>query len=171
MNSRITNPQPRYHDRFAELRLSELNPTEKESLIALAISIVTTRHRRGSALESPNAARTYLQLKCADYQREVFGCLFLDTRHRVLDWAELFLGTIDSATVHPRVVVQRALEVNAAAAVIYHNHPSGVAEPSAADQAITRRLVDALALVDVRVLDHLVVGHEQCTSMAELGML
>ena len=88
-----------------------------------------------------------------------------------MEWAELFLGTIDSATVHPRVVVQRALEVNAAAAVIYHNHPSGVAEPSAADHAITRRLVDALALVDVRVLDHLVVGHGQCTSMAEWGML
>ena len=171
MNNRLNNDQRQTSDRFAQLRLSELNPTEKETLLALALSMVASRHRRGSALESPNAARTYLQLKCADYQREVFGCLFLDTRHRILEWAELFLGTIDSATVHPRVVVQRALEVNAAAAVIYHNHPSGVAEPSAADHAITRRLVDALALVDVRVLDHLVVGHEQCTSMAELGML
>ena len=159
------------HDRFADLKASDLTEQEKRTVIELALSVLAARHRRGRALESPKAARSYLQLKCADYEREVFGCLFLDTRHRVLEWAELFAGSIDSATVHPRVVVQRALAVNAAAVVIFHNHPSGVAEPSAADQSITRRLVDALALVDVRVLDHLVVGHEACTSMAELGLL
>ena len=158
-------------DRFSDLKPSDLNPTEKETLIALALSVLAARHRRGRVLETPNAARSYLQLKCADYATEVFGCLFLDTRHRVVERAELFHGTIDSATVYPRVVVQRALAVNAAAIVIFHNHPSGVAEPSAADRAITRRLIDALALVDVRVLDHIVVGHGECVSLAEMGML
>ena len=102
---------------------------------------------------------------------EVFGALFLDNRHRVIQVAEMFQGTIDGASVHPRVVVQRALEVNAAAVVFFHNHPSGVAEPSHADEAITRRLRDALALVDVRVLDHFVVAAGESVSFAERGLL
>ncbi len=158
-------------DRFADLKLSDLNLTEKETLIALALAVLAARHRRGCVLETPTAARSYLQLQCADYETEVFGCLFLDSRHRVVERAELFRGTIDSATVHPRVVVQRALAANAAAIVIFHNHPSGVAEPSAADVAITQRLIQALALVDIRVLDHIVIGHAECSSLAELGML
>ena len=97
--------------------------------------------------------------------------MFLDNRHRVLQVEEMFQGTIDGASVHPRVVVQRALEVNAAAVVLFHNHPSGVAEPSHADQAITRRLSDALALVDVRVLDHFVVAAGESVSFAESGLL
>ncbi len=97
--------------------------------------------------------------------------MFLDNRHRVLCFEEMFQGTIDGAQVHPRVVVQRALEANAAAVILYHNHPSGVAEPSKADENITRRLKDALSLVDVRVPDHFVVGAEDVTSFAERGLL
>ena len=97
--------------------------------------------------------------------------MFLDNRHRVIQVVEMFQGTIDGASVHPRVVVQRALELNAAAVVFFHNHPSGVAEPSHADEAITRRLRDALALVDVRVLDHFVVAAGESVSFAERGLL
>ena len=158
-------------DRFTDLKSSDLNPTEKKSLIALAVSVLAARHERGCAFESPGTMRTYLQLKCADYRNEVFGCVFLDTRHRVVEHAELFQGTIDGATVHPRVVVQRALAVNAAAIVIFHNHPSGVAEPSQADRMMTRRLTDALALVDIRILDHFVVGESESVSFAERGWL
>ena len=158
-------------DRFADLRPSALTATEKETLISLAVAVLASRYRRGRALESPDTTRTYLQLKCADYRNEVFGCLFLDTRNRVVEHAELFQGTLDSATVHPRVVVQRALAVNAAAIVIFHNHPSGVAEPSSADRALTRRLSEALGLVDIRLLDHFVVGESESVSFAERGWL
>ena len=106
-----------------------------------------------------------------DRKHEVFGALFLDNRHRVIRVAEMFQGTIDGASVHPRVVAQRALELNAAAIVFFHNHPSGVAEPSNADEAITRRLREALALVDVRVLDHFVVAAGESVSFAESGLL
>jgi DNA repair protein RadC len=101
----------------------------------------------------------------------VFGSLFLDNRHRVIAVRELFQGTIDGASVHPRVVVQQALEVNAAAMVFFHNHPSGVAEPSRADEMLTRRLSEALALVDVRVLDHFVVSGGESVSFAERGLI
>jgi DNA repair protein RadC len=102
---------------------------------------------------------------------EVFCCLFLDNRHRLIAFDELFRGTIDGASVHPREVVRQALQRNAAAVILAHNHPSGVAEPSQADELITHRLKDALALVDIRVLDHLIVGDSRCTSFAERGLL
>jgi len=102
---------------------------------------------------------------------EVFAVLFLDNRHRVLAFEELFRGTIDGASVHPREVVRRALHYNAAALILAHNHPSGVSEPSSADRRITERLQAALALIDVRVLDHIVVGHGEFTSFAERGLL
>jgi DNA repair protein RadC len=101
----------------------------------------------------------------------VFTCLFLDNRHRVIECEELFRGTIDGASVHPREVVKRALQLNAAALILAHNHPSGVAEPSQADQQLTRRLREALGLVDIRVLDHLVVGDGEAVSFAERGLL
>jgi DNA repair protein RadC len=104
-------------------------------------------------------------------EREVFGCLFLDNRHRLIALEEMFLGTIDGASVHPREVVKRALKLNAAAVILAHNHPSGVAEPSQADELITARIRDALALVDIRVLDHLVVGGTTVTSFAERGLI
>lgn len=129
------------------------------------------RLERGEALTSPDTTRSFLQAKLRDADCEVFCALFLDTRHRVIAFEELFNGTIDGASVHPRVVVRRALHHNAAALILAHNHPSGVAEPSAADRAITRRLRDALGLVDVRVLDHMVVGDGVTTSFAERGWL
>lgn len=126
---------------------------------------------RGDALTSPDATRAYLRARLRDVPYEVFGCVFLDTRHRVIAFEELFRGTIDGASVHPREVVRRALDRNAAALILAHNHPSGVAEPSAADRAITRRLRDSLALVDVRVLDHLVIGDGEAASLAERGLM
>ncbi len=158
-------------DRFADLKPAALSPAEKRSLIALALTILAQRHRARCVLCSPDDTRAYLRLKLAEHKNELFGCFFLDNRHRVIEMAELFHGTIDGASVHPRVVVQRALEANAAAIVLFHNHPSGVAEPSQADSMLTRRLKEALALVDVRVLDHFVVAAGDSVSFAERGLI
>jgi len=126
---------------------------------------------RGDAITSPSATRRFLSARLRDLPHEVFCCLHLDTRHRVIGFEELFRGTIDGASVHPREVVKRTLALNAAAVVFAHNHPSGVAEPSDADRRLTRRLVDALSLVDVRVLDHFVVGDGEAVSFAERGLI
>ncbi|HED34255.1 MAG TPA: JAB domain-containing protein [Gammaproteobacteria bacterium] len=126
--------------------------------------------QRGNCLTSPQETRQYLSSRLRDYSYEVFAILFMDQRHRVIQFEEMFRGTIDSATVYPREVVKKALECNAAAVIFAHNHPSGIAEPSHADERITRRLTDALALVDVRVLDHFVVG-DSVVSFAERGLL
>lgn len=126
---------------------------------------------RGIGLTSPGQARTFLRAQLRDRPYEVFCCLYLDTRHRVLEFEELFRGTIDGASVHPREVVKSALARNAAAVIIAHNHPSGVAEPSAADEAMTRRLKHALALVDIRLLDHFVVGETAVVSLSERGLV
>lgn len=158
-------------DRFAGLNPSQLNDAEKQSVVTLAMKVLVVRHRTGRSFSSPAETRDYLRLRLADYRNEVFGALFLDNRHRIIAVRELFQGTIDGASVHPRVVVQQAMEVNAAAMVFYHNHPSGVAEPSQADEMITRRLKEALALVDVRVLDHFVVSAGDSVSFAERGLL
>ncbi len=158
-------------DRFTGLKPSELNDEEKQSVMILAMKVLAVKHRAGRALCSPEETRNFLRLRLADYRNEVFGSLFLDNRHRIIAVRELFQGTIDGASIYPRVVVQQALEANAAAMVFFHNHPSGVAEPSHADEAITRRLKDALALVDVRVLDHFVVSAGESVSFAERGLL
>jgi len=126
--------------------------------------------QRGDSLTSPQETRQYLSSQLRDYPHEVFAVLFLDQRHRVIEFDEMFRGTIDGASVYPREVVKKALEYNSAAVIFAHNHPSGVAEPSQADEKITRRLKDALALVDIRVLDHFVVGDE-VVSFAERGLL
>lgn len=162
---------PAEPNRFDGLRPASLNRQEKDALIRLALAILTERHRGGRTLSSPDDTRAFLRMKLVDRQHEVFGAVFLDNRHRVLKVDELFQGTVDGASVHPRVVAQRALQCNAAAIVFFHNHPSGVAEPSRADVAITRRLIDAMALVDIRVLDHLVVAAGETVSMAERGLL
>lgn len=127
--------------------------------------------RRESALESPQAVRDYLKARLRHEPHEVFGCLFLDAKHRVLAFEVLFHGSIDGASVYPRQVVKRALAHNAAAAILTHNHPSGVAEPSQADRVLTQRLKEALALVEVRVLDHFIVGDGEPLSMAEYGWM
>lgn len=126
---------------------------------------------QGDALSRPEDTRDYLTARLRDYAHEVFACLFLDNRHRVISFDELFHGTLDGASVHPREVVKRALSHNAAAVIFAHNHPSGVAEPSQADETITRRLKEALALVDIRVLDHFIVGEGEAVSFAERGLL
>lgn len=122
-------------------------------------------------LQDPSATRAYLALQLADREHEIFGCLFLDNRHRVIVFEELFRGTIDGAAVYPREVVKAALAHNAAAVILVHNHPSGVAEPSAADRDITARLQKALALVDIRVLDHVIAARGASTSLAERGLM
>ena len=142
-----------------------------QAALELGRRYVFSTLQRDGPLENPGAAAHYLVSRMKAYQREVFACLFLDARHRVIALRELFFGSIDSATVHPREIVKSCLELNCAAVILAHNHPSGVAEPSAADAAITRRIVDAAALVDVRVLDHLVIGEREAVSMAALGML
>lgn len=126
---------------------------------------------RGAALESPRDTRAYLQARLRDLDREVFCALFLDNRHRVLAFEELFSGTFNGTAVYPREVVRRALRYNAAAVIFAHNHPSGVAEPSRADEALTARLKEALAMIEVRVLDHLVIGDGETVSFSERGLL
>lgn len=125
----------------------------------------------GQPLGDPAAVRRYLAARLRDRPHEVFCCLYLDNRHRVLVFEELFRGTINGAAVYPREVVKQALAHNAAAVILVHNHPSGVAEPSRADEVLTRRIREALELVDVRVLDHLIVGDGEITSFCELGLL
>ncbi len=125
----------------------------------------------GRAIGSPADSREFLLARLRDRPHEVFCCLFLDNRHRVLAFDELFRGTIDNTTVYPREVVKQALARNAGAVILAHNHPSGVAEPSEADRLITRRIRDALDLVDVRLLDHFVVGDGACVSLASRGLL
>ena len=144
-----------------------------DAIIESAIKILESRISYSSAsppLTSPRASKDYVKLQLATFEHEVFACLFLDNRHHVITFEELFRGTIDGASVYPREVVKACLRHNSAAVILAHNHPSGVAEPSVADERITKRLKDALALIDVRVLDHLIVG-EEVISFAERGLL
>jgi DNA repair protein RadC len=149
------------------------NEREREdSIIAEALAIMDRRmFKAGEALTSPRDSAAFLKAKLSGYQWEVFGVLFLDNRHRVLAFEEMFRGTLDGASVHPREVVRAALNHNAAAVILSHNHPSGVSEPSAADRNITHQLRDALQLIGVRVLDHLVIGAGEPTSMAARGLI
>jgi len=144
---------------------------EMQAALELARRHHLERLRQGPSLTSPSAARDFLVAQLRDRDHEVFCCLYLDSRHRLIRFEELFRGTIDGASVHPREVVKLALARNATAVILAHNHPSGVAEPSQADEVITTRLRDALALVDIRVLDHLIVGDGTCTSLAERGIV
>lgn len=142
-----------------------------QTALELGKRYLDTELRSGEALTDPSASARYLKSCLAGYPYEVFGCLFLDNRHRVLGFEELFRGSIDGASVHPREVVRRCLRHNAAAVIFAHNHPSGVAEPSAADRAITLRLREALELIDVRLLDHFVIGSGTPTSLAQRGWI
>jgi DNA repair protein RadC len=142
-----------------------------QAALELSRRYLRARLERTSPISDPSVASAYLSAQFRHLSREVFGCLFLDTRHQVIAFETLFLGTLDAATVHPREVVRRALELNAGAVILAHNHPSGVAEPSQADRALTRRLTEALALIDVRIIDHVVIGDGETTSFAERGWL
>jgi len=149
-----------------------LSPQERECLIALAVQCLELEaFKKGDLFQSPETVQNWLRLRLGTFPDETFGMLFLDARHYLIEWSDIFRGTVDGASVHPRVVVRRALELNAAAAIAYHNHPSGVPEPSAADRHITQRLKSALALVDVRLLDHIVVSASGSVSMAEQGLM
>ncbi|MFK7829971.1 MAG: DNA repair protein RadC [Congregibacter sp.] len=127
--------------------------------------------RQRSVMSSPKQTRKFLQHHLGMHSREVFSCLFLDSQHRLLRCDDLFLGTLDGAAVYPREVAVRALQYRAAAVILAHNHPSGMVSPSGADRRITQRLRDALGLIEVRVLDHLIVGRGSCFSFAEAGLL
>ncbi|MBB1465838.1 DNA repair protein RadC [Vibrio sp. SG41-7] len=142
----------------------------EHQVLEQAAQIIANRHLRGDVFTSPNATKEFLTYKLGQHEREVFAVLLLDNQHRLIEYNELFYGTIDAATVYPREVVKLALERNAAAVIFAHNHPSGEAEPSQADRRITSRLSDALALIDVRVLDHFVIG-ETPVSFAERGLI
>ena len=146
-------------------------PVKDTDVLALAAEILERRVLQGDVLSSPQDTKQYLSLRLGNLEQEVFACLFLNNRHQVISFDTLFYGTIDGTTVHPREVVKRALALNAAAVILAHNHPSGVAEPSRADEMLTMRLKDALAMVDIRVLDHIVVGGPVTVSFAERGLL
>jgi DNA repair protein RadC len=161
-------------DAAALLKLRGLGPARYAMLMS-ALELARRHYREalraGPALNAPANTRQFLTAQLRDRPYEVFCCLHLDNRHRLIHFEEVFRGTIDGASVHPREVVRQALQYNAAALIFAHNHPSGVAEASQADELITRRLRDALALVDIRVLDHLIVGDNSCLSFAERGLL
>ena len=171
-NTAVATAARARENRFASLTPSCLSKAEKSSLVSLALKVLSQRFRRGRVLNSPEDIEGFLRLKLSGRRNEVFGIIYLDTRHRLIEIAELFHGTVHGAAVYPRVVVQRALEKNAAAIVIFHNHPgSGVCEPSEADRGITLKLGRVLALVDVELLDHLIVTDGTYVSLAERGYI
>ncbi|RJX72406.1 JAB domain-containing protein [Vibrio sinensis] len=159
-------------DEFCQHRgLGEATYVQLQAVIEMTQRYLSETLKRGDALTSPEQTKLYLSSRLRDRQREAFYVLFLDNQHRVIKDEILFEGTIDSASVYPREVVKRSLEHNAAALILAHNHPSGVAEPSQSDRRITRRLCDALALVDISILDHFVIGDGEVVSFAERGWL
>jgi DNA repair protein RadC len=149
---------------------NKLNANQQQT-IREAISLLDGRLRSTQAYTSTSDVKDFCQLHIANERDENFCCIFLDNQHRMISFEKLFTGTVDGAAVYPRVVVRRTLELNAAAVIFTHNHPSGMPEPSIADKSITVRLREALRLIDVRVLDHIVVGSEGSVSMAEQGMI
>lgn len=144
--------------------------TTEQDVLAAAEGILGERLKRQGSIGSPTDANDFLRMRLGALSHEEFHILWLDNRHRIIDCQKLFTGTIDGASIYPREVVRAALSVNACAAILAHNHPSGVAEPSAADRAITNELRDALRLIGVRILDHIVVG-DVCVSMAGRGLM
>lgn len=159
------------HRFCAEPGLGEAKYAQLQASMEMARRVLDEPLAAGEPLQSPADTRRYLKSRLVTRPHEVFACLFLDNRHRIISYDEMFFGTIDGAAVYPREVVRRALDHNAAALILAHNHPSGVAEPSTADISLTKRLRQALELVDVRVLDHMIVGYEGVTSLAERGLL
>ena len=141
----------------------------EHDIITFAQKIIAARFIRGTAITSPQASVELLNAKIGHYEHEVFAALFLDSKHRVIAFEELFTGTIDKASVYPREVAKRALHHNAAAVIFAHNHPSGITDPSNADIALTETLVSAMKLLGIRALDHIVVANNESQSLAELG--
>jgi DNA repair protein RadC len=150
---------------YADLTASQ------QHVVQAAIEILEARMKKGELLSSAAVVKDYCKLHISAERDEHFCCMFLNNQHQLIAFERIFRGTIDGANVHPRVIVRRTLELNAAALIFVHNHPSGVVEPSSQDLRITQKLKESLALVDVRVLDHIVVGDKGCTSIAEAGLL
>jgi DNA repair protein RadC len=149
----------------------QYRPASPEEVLQRARLVLSHRVRRGATMSSPQAVKDYLRLEIGTLGHEVFTVIFLDAQHRLLALKEMFRGTVSQTSVYPREVVKEALMLNAATVVLAHNHPSGSAEPSRADEFLTQSLKAALALVDVRVLDHLVVTVTDIVSFAERGLL
>ena len=160
-----------FHDVTGVVGLGPAKFAQLKAVLELGQRYLGESIRPGQPLSDPEAVRRYLAARLRDLPYEVFCCLYLDNRHRVLAFEQLFRGTINGAAVYPREVVKQALARNAAAVILVHNHPSGIAEPSRADELLTRRVKEALDLVDIRVLDHLVVGDGEMTSFCERGLL
>ena len=160
-SSGVTDSGNNQHD--YPFKTSELN-----ELLERAAEALAAKYKREGTFTNPTNVKEYLRLKLGAHDREVFAVMFLDNQHQLISFEELFFGTIDAASIYPRELLKAALNHNTAAVVFAHNHPSGIAEPSQADRRITQRLVDAFKLVDIRVLDHIVVG-EDCVSFAEKG--
>lgn len=159
-------------DQFcAHKGLGEVKFVQLQAVLEMTQRYLAETLKRGDALTSPQQTKLYLTSVLRDRHREAFYILFLDNQHRVIQDEILFEGTIDAASVYPREVVKRALQLNAAALILAHNHPSGIAEPSQADRRITQRLIEALQLVDIRVLDHFVIGDGEVVSFAERGWI
>ncbi len=151
--------------------LGDAKYVQLQASIEIGRRFLAEKLKRDVALNSTQDTKDFLQAQLRDRQHEVFCVLFLDNRHRVLAFEELFRGTLNGTAVYPREIVKRALKHNAAAVILVHNHPSGVAEPSPADETLTQRLKEALTLVDVRLLDHLVIGDGETVSFSERGLL
>jgi DNA repair protein RadC len=154
-----------------QLGLGPAKYAQLQAVLEMARRHLAERMRKKPALENPQVVRDYLKAMLRHEPHEVFGCLFLDSKHQVLNFEALFRGSIDNTSVHPREVVKRALANNAAAVILCHNHPSGSTDPSQADRLLTKRLQKALELIDVRVLDHFIIGDGEPLSMAECGWM
>jgi len=159
------------HNLFIRRADGSVEAASSQDVLTAARAVLAHRVRRGALLQSPQQVGEYLTMRLGHLDYECFGLILLDGRHRVIDCVELFRGTIDGAAVYPREVVRLALDKRAAAAVAYHNHPSGVNEPSAADELITKKLVQALSAIEVRLLDHLVLAGSEVLSFAQKGLL
>ncbi|HBN9838339.1 DNA repair protein RadC [Pseudomonas lactis] len=146
-------------------------PASADQIIEAARQVIDQKMQRGVSFTSPTLVKEYLVTKLSGFEHEVFAVLFLDSQHRLIEYSEMFRGTIDSASVYPREVLKEAMRCNAGAVILAHNHPSGNPEPSSADKALTARLKEALALIDVRTLDHIIVAGADTTSFAERGLL
>jgi DNA repair protein RadC len=156
---------------FAHTGGGDYRQASAEEILAAARAVLARRVRRGTLLTSPKLVRDFLTVQLGALEHEVFCVAYLDNRHRLIEFVQLFRGTIDGASMHPREVVKQALQLNAAAVIFAHPHPSGIAEPSQADELITHRLREALALVEIRVLDHLIVAGGDVASLAERGVI
>lgn len=167
----VTTITPTERNRFKHIKEHYLNQIEQDWVINVALSILAARHKPGVSLTSPEETMSYLRLHLAQEVREIFALFFLDTQHRVIRFEKMFFGTIDGASIYPRVIVQRALELNAAALIGTHNHPSGVPEPSQSDRLITDKIKKAATLFDIQFLDHIVVSTHGAYSFAEHGLL